>query len=326
MTTERTDGAAPTPTRLDASHLHPELRRAFRRMPTPPIHRAWQRRLMRSAMRLVPAAKLPDGVRFEQVAFPTDGTGVRVFRSAGGGNGGALLWIHGGGLVIGAAAQDDRVCADLAATLDVVVVSVEYRLAPEHPFPAPLDDCLAAWQWLQDAAAARRIDPTRIAVGGQSAGGGLAAALAQRLHDAGGVQPAAQWLFCPMLDDRTAARRELDDVRHFLWNNRANRVGWSAYLGTAPGATDVPSYAVPARRTDVAGLAPAWIGTGDVELFFEEDRDYALALQAAGVDCTLDVVAGGPHAFESLAADTEVARAYHRRAREWLGERLEPAG
>lgn len=324
MTTDPTASAAVAPTRLPLSHLHPELRRAFRRTPTPPIHRAWQRRLMRSAMRLLPAVKLPDGVRLEAVDFPTDATGVHVFTPASGGSGGALLWIHGGGLVIGAAAQDDRVCVDLAATLDVVVVSVEYRLAPEHPFPAPLDDCFAAWQWLQDAATARRIDPNRIAVGGQSAGGGLAAALAQRIHDAGGPQPVAQWLFCPMLDDRTAACRDLDGVRHFLWNNRANLVGWSAYLGTAPGATDVPEYAVPARRTDVAGLPPAWIGTGDVELFYEEDRDYALALQAAGVDCTLDVVTGGPHAFESLAANTGVSRAYLERARVWLGDKLSP--
>ena len=142
----------------------------------------------------------------------------------------ALLWIHGGGLVIGGAAQDDRFCAETARELGITVVSAEYRLAPEHPYPA---------------------------------------ALVQRLYDEG-ERPRAQWLFCPMLDDRTAARRGLDGAGPRVWDNRLNRFGWRAYLGTEPGAPVVPHYAVPARRDDVAGLPDTWIGVGDIDLFHDE--------------------------------------------------------
>jgi acetyl esterase/lipase len=156
------------------------------------------------------------------------------------------------------------------------VVSADYRLAPEHPYPAPLDDCLAAWTWLQDNSPARGVDPTRVAIGGQSAGGGLAASLVQRVHDdPGAAQPVAQWLFCPMLDDRTAAERKLDATKHILWNNTSNRMGWRSYLGVEPGAASTPEYAVPSRRADLAGLPPTWIGTGDIELFYDENRAYA---------------------------------------------------
>jgi acetyl esterase/lipase len=200
-------------------------------------------------------------------------------------------------------------------------VSAEYRLAPQHPFPAPLDDCLAAWDWL---VASGRAGERRLAVGGQSAGGGLAAALAQRVRDERVVQPTAQWLFCPMLDDRTAAFAGFDTARHFLWDNRSNRAGWAAYLAQAPGAAVVPAYAVPARRENLTGLPATWIGTGTAELFHAEDVAYARALAEAGVEVTLDEVPGAPHAFERLAARTPVARDYLARSFSWLGERLAP--
>jgi acetyl esterase/lipase len=305
---------------MKLSQVNPELRRTFWTMPTTPVSNPLVLRLIRLLMPLIPDARTPEGMTLEKIPFGNAG-GARVFTPAGGGSGAALLWIHGGGLVIGSAAQDDRRCIAIANELDVVVVSAEYRLAPEHPFPLPLDDCLDAWDWVQQNAAARGIDPRRVAVGGQSAGGGLAAALVQRLHDRGGAQPVAQWLFCPMLDDRTAANRELDAVRHIVWNNRSNRTGWSAYLGTA-GAPVVPDYAVPSRRTDLTGLPPAWIGTGDIELFYDENKAYAERLTADGVPTTFDVVPGGPHAFESLGADAEVSVAYLGRAHRWLRERL----
>jgi len=238
----------------------------------------------------------------------------------------ALFWIHGGGLVIGRAVQDDRLCALTARELGILVVSVEYRKAPEHPFPAALEDCLAGWRWLQCEAERLRVDPTRIALGGQSAGGGLAASLAQRLHDAdtradgdaSGMVPIAQWLFCPMLDDRTAARKELDRVDHFVWNNRLNRFGWRSYLGVDPGVASVPAYAVPARREDVNDLPPAWIGVGDIDLFYDEDCNYAERLRAAGVQVTLDIVPGAPHGFGAWASNTSMAQDHIARARAWL--------
>ncbi|WP_263055257.1 alpha/beta hydrolase [Curtobacterium sp. RIT-PI-V] len=306
---------------MKASALNPQLRSVFRFAPNPPIGRPWRIRLVRRVLAALPEAKLPDGVTRERFDFPAGG-GVRVFTPAGGGTGAALLFVHGGGMVIGNAAQEDARLAGIAHDLGIVTVSVEHRLAPEHRFPAHLDDCFEAWQWVQQHAADRGIDPGRVAVGGQSAGGGLAASLAQRIRDELPVQPAAQWLFCPMLDDRTAADRSLDALGHFLWNNRSNRIGWSAYLGKHPGRQDLPPYASPARRTDLSGLPPAWIGAGDIELFFAEDKAYADALQSAGVETTFEAVAGAPHAFESVVPNAPVAREYRRGALNWLADRL----
>ena len=235
--------------------------------------------------------------------------------------GAGLLWIHGGGLVLGAAAMDDAFCGETARDLGVTIVSVDYRLAPKHPFPAAIDDARAGWAWMLRHAADLGLDLDRLAVGGQSAGGGLAASLVQRLHDEGeGV--AAQWLFCPMLDDRTAADRARDSEAHFVWNNRSNLVGWTSYLGGAPGADDLPPYAAAARRADLSGLPPTWLYTSDVELFRDEDLDYAARLREAGVDVALDVVSGAPHGFEAWAGDAELATDLVGRARAWLGERL----
>lgn len=305
---------------ISLAEVTPELRERTRRMPPLPISTALGRWMMRKVFRLFPDKQF-EGVRFEKRTIP-NGPELRIYTPEGPVSGAGLLWIHGGGLVIGSAKQDNQFCADTARQLGIVVISTEYRLAPDFPFPAALDDCHAAWTWLQAAAAELRVDPARVAIGGQSAGGGLAASLVQRLLDAGGVQPAAQWLFCPMLDDRTAAHHELDGVKHFIWNNRNNRVGWRAYLGVEPGAEQVPPYAVPARRESVAGLPPAWIGTSDIELFFEEDKAYAERLEESGVNCTLEIVAGAPHGFESIASNTSVAQAYLARSRAWLRQVL----
>lgn len=251
-----------------------------------------------------------------------DGVAAHVYSPAGERPRAGLVWIHGGGMVVGSAHQDHARSFSLASHLGLVVVSAEYRLAPEHPYPAPLDDCHRVWRWTVDHTDGLHVDPARLAIGGQSAGGGLAAGLVQRVHDEGGTQPVAQWLFCPMLDDRTAADRDLDGRRHHLWNNTANHVGWRAYLGGEPGGPDAPAYTAPARRADLAGLPAAWIGCGDVELFYDEDRRYAEALTEAGVPCELDVVAGAPHAFESVLPNAPVSRAYLARATTWLSSQL----
>ena len=212
---------------------------------------------------------------------------------------GALLWIHGGGLVMGAADQGNEVCSRFVNDLGIVVVSVDYRLAPEHPFPAGLDDCYTALAWMHDNAARLGIDVSRIAIGGDSAGGALAASLAQMAHDRGGPAVCFQLLQYPMLDDRTALRRDIDAL---LWSNTSNRYAWSAYLGHAAGDDDVRPYAVPARRLDMSGLPPAWIGVGDIDLFHDEDVAYAERLRAAHVPCDLHVVPGMYHAAERFSA------------------------
>ncbi|MGO8948431.1 MAG: alpha/beta hydrolase [Ktedonobacterales bacterium] len=322
---------------MDVSHVAPELRGPMRRVTLLPLPtaRGWRLRVVRALLAVVPSGKL-EGVTIEQSrttgATATDAPQVRVYRPAVRRSAAALFWIHGGGLIIGRAVQDDHLCALTARELGILVVSVEYRTAPEHPFPAALDDCLAGWTWLQREAERLGVDPTRIALGGASAGGGLAASLAQRLHDAttrangdaeaGVAVPVAQWLFCPMLDDRTAARGELDSVNHFVWNNRLNRFGWRSYLGVEPGANSVPAYAVPSRREDLHGLPSAWIGVGDIELFYNEDCDYAQRLRAAGVEVTLDIVAGAPHGFEAWASNTALARDYIGRAQAWLRQAI----
>ena len=220
--------------------------------------------------------------------------------------------------MIGAPQMDDGLLSNLASELDIFIVSPEYRLAPEHPYPAPIDDCHEAWQWMLAHSSQRGIDTKRIAIGGESAGGGLAAGLVLRIHDEGGQKPIAQWLLCPMLDDRTALDRSLDGIDHFIWSNKLNVAGWGSYLGANFGTDQVPAYAAPARRVDFNGLPKAWIGVGDVELFYQEDKKYAENLSAAGVSCELDVVVGGPHAFEGLVPDSRVSKEYLTRAKGWL--------
>ena len=210
---------------------------------------------------------------------------------------GALLWIHGGGLVMGTPAAGDGLCSRFAAELDLVVVSVDYRLAPEHPFPAGLHDCLAALEWLHSNAENLGVDPARVVVGGDSAGGGLAACLAQLAHDRGGPAICFQLLQYPMLDDRTALRA---DAEALTWTNTSNRYAWSAYLGHPVRADEPRPYASAARRADLGGLPPAWIGIGTIDLFHAESIEYATRLEAAGVPCDVHVVPGMYHAAERM--------------------------
>ena len=303
---------------MDINKIHPTLRKATASFPKLPIASGFGRALTRTLLPLLlPKPKTPAGISIQQVKTPS-GLKLRTYTPAGDRTRAALLYIHGGGMMIGSPAMDDVLLATTASELDIVIVSPDYKLAPENPYPAAVDDCHSAWNWLQSNLSELQIAADRIAIGGESAGGGLAAGLVLRLHDEGGPQPVAQWLFCPMLDDRTALNRSLDDVDHFVWNNKMNLVGWSSYLGKTLGTDQVPVYAAPARRTNLSGLPKTWIGVGDVELFFEENKAYANKLSAAGVTCELDIVSGAPHAFEGLAPDSQLAKDYLTRAKSWL--------
>ncbi|HVV38186.1 MAG TPA: alpha/beta hydrolase [Acidimicrobiales bacterium] len=220
---------------------------------------------------------------------------------------GALLWMHGGGFVMGTAAQDDAFCRVIAARLGLLVAAVDYRLAPEHPFPVPLQDCHDALEWL-----AKRddVDADRIAIGGASAGGALAAALALLARDRGVVRPVFQLLSYPMLDDRVAARADVDDRDARLWSNRSNRFAWSAYLGTDPGSPSVNGLAAPARHPDLGGVAPAWIGVGSLDILREEDCTYAARLNTAGVKCEVLVVDGAFHGFDSVSPRSAITQRF----------------
>lgn len=292
----------------------PELRGKVPRFPAA-LDRAPNRLLAQALLSIMPSARV-DGVVVEKVRI--GGQGARLHRPDVARSRAALLWIHGGGLIIGRAVQNDRLCGEIAREAGIVVLAIEYRKAPRHPFPAPLDDCRTAWTWIQREAVALGVDPGRVVVGGESAGGGLAAALTQWLHDEGGITPVGQLLFCPMLDDRTAARRHLDLVAHPVWDNRQNRYGWRSYLRVEPGAQTLPAYAAAARRDDLSGLPPAWIGVSAGELFRDEAVDYADRLRAAGVAVEVDVVPGGAHGFETWAPDAGLARGHVGDAVAWL--------
>lgn len=212
----------------------------------------------------------------------------------------ALFWVHGGGMVVG-----NRFGAlgamGPAAAAGAVVASVEYRLAPEHPAPAPQDDCVAALAWFADHAAELGVDPDRIVLGGESAGGGLAAATALRVRDHGGPALAGLYLLCPMLDDRmtsVSAGQVGDDL---LWTRASNEFGWRALLGERFGTADVSPHEAPGRATDLAGLPPTFVDVGAVDLFRDEDVAFASGIWAAGGDAELHVWAGGFHGFEMMA-------------------------
>jgi acetyl esterase/lipase len=302
---------------MDIERVDPALRPAARKLPALAPGNRLVRAALRLGTRVMPVPRTP-GVTVSTAKV--GGTGVRLYRPENIRSGAGLFWIHGGGLLFGDARQDELLCAETARSLGIPVVSANYRFAPEHPFPAAHDDVHAAWRWMQVRAADLGVDPARIVVGGESAGGGLGAALVQRLHDEGGAaKPIGQWLFAPMIDDRTAVKTSLDATDHLVWNNKANRIGWSGYVGDQIGATELPPYAAAARRADLSGLPPTYLAVGDIELFFAEGVEYARRLSAAGVPTELDIVPGAPHGFENWARDTAPAQALMGRAREWLG-------
>lgn len=245
---------------------------------------------------------------------------LRVHRPAGDAAGTrrpAVLHLHGGGLIIGSAAQGDRLCRRIADELGAVAVSVEYRMPPEHPYPTPLDDAEAALRWL---AAEPDVDPTRIAVTGESAGGGLAASLALRARDRGEIALAGQALLYPMLDDRTGQAAAGHPRMLRLWSPRSNRLGWGMYLGAGtkgPEATPLSAdellLAVPARRAEqgpaaLKDLPPTWIAVGTLDLFHAEDVEYARRLTEAGIPTELHVIEGAHHGFDAAEPDAAISR------------------
>ena len=296
------------------AQLHPELRSPFVRFRSPPF-RPGVVAVMGAMQARAKAPALPDGLQVEERRIPgppgAPDVTVFVYRPPNLTVGAAaILNIHGGGYVTGSAASYHPQSAAYARELGVLVVGVEYRLAPGTPFPGPLEDCYAALVWMAHDADALGIDPARIALVGDSAGGGLAAALAQLAHDRGEVTPAFQLLYYPMLDDRTTLAATHDERGDFIWRPASNQFGWSAYLGRPPRMDAAPEYAAPARRESLEGLPPTWIGVGTLDLFCPEDREYARRLQAAGVPCEYVEVPGAYHAFERFAPDSAVARTF----------------
>jgi len=220
----------------------------------------------------------------------------------------ALLWIHGGGFVLSSAKQDEMSAKYFAAAVHCVVVSVDYRLAPEFPFPAPLEDCYTALKWLSMRAGDLDVDPSRIVIAGRSAGGGLAAGLALLARDRGEVNVAFQFLIYPMIDDLNVAPAGDKYTDSFIWTRESNRLAWMAYLGSLFGQDKVSPYAAPFRAKDLSGLPPTFLSVGELDLFLNENLDYARRLLDSGVATELHVYPGAYHGFESIAPDADVSR------------------
>ncbi len=298
------------------STLHPDLLPVARLVPRGTLtsrRLGMVRRLTR--LRRAPRVPVLDDVIVEDHAAPAPEGGrpvpVRVYRPrAADGPVPALLWLHGGGYVLGDAYQDQKASLALVRELGIAIASVDYRLAPEDPFPAATADAYAALRWLHESADELGVRPDRLAVGGASAGGGLAAGVVLMAVDGEDVPVAFQLLIYPMLDDRTVVRPGLDDSACRMWTAPSNRFGWASYLGAEPGVGDVSPYAAPARRDDLTGLPPAWLGVGSCDLFHDEDVEYAGRLTDAGVACELHVTPGGYHAFDLIQAKSGVSKAF----------------
>lgn len=212
-----------------------------------------------------------------------------------------LLWIHGGGYIVGSADAEDPALRGIVSAIGCAAVAVDYRLAPETPYPGAVEDCYAALKWLYTHANELGIDPQRIAVGGSSAGGGLAAALALLTRDRREVPLIFQCLLAPMLDDRTCTLENPHPYTgEFIWTPQSNRFGWTALLGQEPGGPDVSPYAAAARAEHLEGLPATFIYVGSIDLFLEEDLEYARRLMRAGVLTELHVYPGAYHGFRMV--------------------------
>ncbi len=254
----------------------------------------------------------PTNVSRERVMVPgRDGApevGLDVYRPGdAAGPVGCIYHIHGGGYVMGAAAEMEFFLRPMAQELGCAIVSVDYRLAPETPHPGPVEDCYAGLAWTFAQAERLGVDPARIGVLGQSAGGGLAAGLALLARDRGEYRLAFQHLVYPMIDDRTCTGAAHPVAGEFIWNRGSNHFGWSSLLGQEPGGADVSPYAAAARAADLAGLPPTYIMTGALDLFVDEDLDYARRLIAAGVPTEVQVYPGAFHGFDA-SPDAAVAK------------------
>ncbi len=300
--------------------MDPELRLVVEKMPTDRPIDLSQLPKARAAMKKMVAALLAgmppiEGVNGQDQMVPgakgDPAVRVRVYRPIEQPSKlPALLWIHGGGYVMGDIEQDDRLMKQLVKRIGCVAVSVDYRLAPENPFPAPVEDCYAALKWLFAQAGELAVDPTRIAIGGASGGGGLCAGLALMARDRREVKVAYQLLIYPMIDDRncTPAAHAITDPR--MWNRESNRLGWKAYLGRDGGGADVSPYAAASRATDLTGLPPAYIPVGALDLFVDENIEYAQRLIQAGVPTELHVYPGAFHGFDLFAPSAAVSKQF----------------
>jgi len=304
---------------LDYDKLDPELTGALERMP--PLHITRDnvtqvRDMLANAPRPPSSVEVLEEMR--RVETADGGVDVWIYRKSDRTRQPALLWIHGGGYIIGSAA-DERARV-IAAELDCTVVSVDYRLAPEHPFPAGPNDCYAALEWMLREHAALGIDPDRVAIGGASAGGGMAAGVALMNRDRANHPLALQLLIYPMIDNLHATESGRYE-NHPIWNQGTSFRAWEMYLDGTPGEAASP-YAAAARARDLSGLPPAYVCVGAEDLFRDEDVEYARRLMAADVPCELAVFPGMYHGGDSFVPEAAISRRLQRSFLAALGDAL----
>lgn len=234
----------------------------------------------------------------------------------------AIYNVHGGGMIMSSHRTGIQTILDLAAPLGAAVISVEYRLAPENPDPAPVEDCYAGLVWTAENAGALGIDPDQIIIVGGSAGGGLAAGVTLLARDRGAPRLLGQLLMCPMIDDRDDTASTLQMGASGVWDRTANRTGWQALLGERQGGPDVSPYAAPARATDLSGLPPTLIDVGSAEIFRDESITYAARILQAGGTAELHVWPGGFHGYEMAAPFAGISLATIRARNDWLARLL----
>ncbi|MDT9718910.1 alpha/beta hydrolase [Paenibacillus sp. ClWae2A] len=218
-----------------------------------------------------------------------------------------LLWIHGGGLILGSPEADDQLCIDFVSAADCIVVSPNYRLAPEFPYPAGLEDCYSTLQWISASTEVWGMDCHRIAVGGASAGGGLAAALTLLARDRHGPGIMFQMLLYPMLDHRNVTPSSYEITHPSVWNRANNLEAWRMYLGQEL-TEGVPIYASPGLATDLTDLPAAYICVGELDLFRDETLDYVTRLARAGVEVEFHLYPGCYHASEHVVPEADISQ------------------
>lgn len=299
--------------------LDPDIRAALELFPFPPINDETLP-IMRPAL-AAPGPELSDRVVRSIVHAPgaagSPDVALHVHQPADAvGDLPCLVWMHGGGLVMGVAGMDDARFDVWCTRHNMMAVSIEYRLAPETPFPGPFDDCYAALQYVADHAAELGIDADRIGVGGNSAGAGLAAVLALAARDRSGPTISSQLLIYPMIDDRQITESSSWDVP--IWPASSNAFGWKSYLGDTKGTDDVSPYAAAARATDLGGLPPTIIVVGGLDGFVDEDIDYARRLNNAGVPVEFHLYPGACHGFDAMVPNSAPALQLGHDVERWL--------
>jgi acetyl esterase/lipase len=309
--------AAPSSARDELWYVNPELREMVRSfLPMlrsfKPLSDATLPDMRRRPPLSAPLATPPHEKKSIPGAKGQPDVVIHIVNAKAGARRGGILHTHGGGYVTGDVSSNLAALQATAAALDCCIVSVAYRLAPETTYKGSIEDNYAGLLWLHRNAESLGVDPSRLAVSGESAGGGHAALLAIAARDRGEVPLVLQCLTYPMLDDRTGSTRKLPfPIGELVWNGPSNIYGWRSFLGQEPGGPGVPAAAVPARQANLAGLAPAWIGVGAIDLFVSEDLEYARRLIEAGVPAEVLVVPGAPHGFDAIAGQTSIGKQFN---------------